>query len=281
VFPLTAEGDLACLYLYTAVFNKSETLFTADARTLMRKRSSTPSRKASVKSKGKVTRGSVPQGTSRGLGQRAYDKLIGAIEEGSLTSCSTIVEGEIAEWLGMSRTPVREALQRLVSEGLLVHGPRVGLALAQLDYQGIVELYRMREVLEGAAAAFAAQHATDTEIAILRELCAGEKTVAGDPVLGARHNRRFHQTIYQGSHNRYLIRSLNSLATSLALLGNYTRLIAGRAEQACREHADIVEAIASRDVMKAQEVARAHIRSAQQARLQDISGVPAGNQVRI
>lgn len=215
----------------------------------------------------------VPQSDGRSLGQKAYDRLVAALEEGKLTANSRIVETEIASWLQMSRTPVREALQRLQAEGVLVHTPRNGLTVAQLGFEDIVELYRMREVLEGAAAAFAAQHASDAELAILRELCAVEPEVGADPVLGARHNKRFHATVYRSTHNRYLLRSLSALTTSLALLGNYTRLIAGRAEQARREHRAIVEAIATRDPAQAEQTARAHIRSAQEARLKELAGV--------
>lgn len=215
----------------------------------------------------------VPKGPSRGLGQKAYETLIQAIEDGVLTPDSRLVEGELVTWLGMSRTPIREALQRLEAEGLLVHEPRNGLTISKLDHEGVVELYRMREVLEGAAAGFAAQHASQAEIEVLQEFCAAEREVMNDPVLGARHNRQFHQSIFRAAHNRYLVKNLNMLTSSLALLGNYTRHIEGRAAQAAHEHAEIVDAIASRNVTRAEEMARSHVRAAQQARLKDIAGI--------
>jgi DNA-binding GntR family transcriptional regulator len=216
---------------------------------------------------------SLIKGASRGLGQKAYEKLIQAIEDGFLTPDSRLVEGELVTWLGMSRTPIREALQRLDAEGLLVHESRNGLTLVKLDHERIVELYRMREVLEGGAAGFAAQHASQAEIEVMQELCAREHEVMGDPVQGARHNRHFHQSIFRAAHNRYLLRNLSMLTSSLALLGNYTRHIEGRAEEAAREHAQIVAAIAARDVAGAESAARSHIRLAQQARLKDIAGI--------
>jgi DNA-binding FadR family transcriptional regulator len=72
-----------------------------------------------------------------------------------------------------------------------------------------------------------------------------------------------------------LLRSLGALTTSFALLGNYTRLISGRAEQARREHSAIVEAIAAREPARAEQAARAHIRSAQEARLKEVARVAA------
>jgi DNA-binding GntR family transcriptional regulator len=213
------------------------------------------------------------ESSTRGLGQKAYQTLVEEIQDGSLTPSSRIVEGELAARLNMSRTPVREALQRLEAEGLLAHEPRKGLILLGLTQEKIVELYRMREVLEGAAAAFAAQHASNAEIEVLQQLCRHEHEVSEDPVKGGRHNRQLHQSIFRAAHNSYLLRNLSTLTSSLALLGNYTRHVEGRADQAAHEHAEIVAAIASRDAARAEEVARAHIRAAQEARLKDMSGI--------
>jgi DNA-binding GntR family transcriptional regulator len=212
-----------------------------------------------------------PLSSRNGLGQQAYDRLLQSIQNGSLRPSDRVVEEDIALKWGISRTPVREALQRLEADGLLIHEPRKGLAIATLDHQMVVELYGIREVLEGAAAGFAAQHASPNEIRILKELCAIEPSLSADPAQGAKHNRRFHQTLCQIAHNRYLLKTLNSLTTSLALLGNYTRQIEGRAKQAVKEHAEIVAAIESRDAGAAEAAARAHIRAAMQARLSDIS----------
>ncbi len=212
-----------------------------------------------------------PLATRNGLGQQAYDRLLDQIQDGSLKPSERVVEEEIASRLGISRTPVREALQRLEAEGLLVHESRKGLAIATLDHQMVVELYRMREVLEGAAAAFAAQQASGDEIGVLTELCAIERGLLHDPSQGARHNRRYHQALYRTAHNRYLLKTLNSLTTALALLGNFTRQIEGRSEQTWQEHSAIAAAIASRDPAAAEAAARAHVRAAQRARLTDIS----------
>jgi DNA-binding GntR family transcriptional regulator len=213
------------------------------------------------------------ESSSRGLGQKAYQALVQALEDGSLAPDSRVVEGELASRLNMSRTPLREALQRLESEGLLIHEPRRGLVISRLTQEKVVELYRMREVLEGAAAAFAAQHASPVEIEVLQQMCRHELEVMSDPVAGGRHNRQLHQSIFRSAHNSYLLRNISTLTSSMALLGNYTRHVKGRAEQAAKEHSDIVAAIASRNVQHAEEVARAHVRAAQEARLKDISGI--------
>jgi DNA-binding GntR family transcriptional regulator len=207
------------------------------------------------------------------LGEQAYEKFVEALQDGVLTPDSRILEADLVAWLGMSRTPVREALQRLVAEGVLAYSPRGGMTAVRLDQARVIELYSVREALEGVAAAFAAMHALDSEIIVLKDLSALEAVVLQDPVQGARHNSRFHRTLYRISHNDYLLHSLRGLTTSLALLGNYTRHIEGRAEQARQEHTAIVDAIAARDPKKAEEIARAHIRSALKARLEDMSGL--------
>src|ERR1700744_1274595 len=109
-----------------------------------------------------------------------YDTLRDAIWEGRIGRGERIREEEVARNLGVSRTPVREALQRLQQRGLLVLGPGRGLMVAQLGHGEGVELYAMREILEGSAARFAALHATNEEIAKLHELQELLRTAEGD-----------------------------------------------------------------------------------------------------
>src|SRR5262249_48034186 len=88
----------------------------------------------------------------RDLGLEAYAKLKEALDDGILTPGTRITEVDLSERFAMSRTPIREAVYRLESEGLLSHEPRRGLIVTRPDHQMIVELYTMREALEGTAA---------------------------------------------------------------------------------------------------------------------------------
>src|SRR5215470_2422704 len=99
-----------------------------------------------------------------------YENLRDAISDGRIAGGERVREEEVARNLGVSRTPVREALQRLQQRGLLVVGAGRGLIVAELTHLQVVELYGMREILEGSAARFAAQHASDTEIEMLHRL---------------------------------------------------------------------------------------------------------------
>jgi DNA-binding GntR family transcriptional regulator len=201
------------------------------------------------------------------LGNLAYDKLREAIQSGLYKPGKRIREGDVADWLNMSRTPVREALRRLETEGLLVHEPHRGVVIAHLDHQMVMELYSMRDVLEGTAARLAAQHASAVEISALTDMVEAELRMLNDPDRLADHNRRFHSAIYHSAHNRYLLKTLSALGDSLGLLGRTTYAVPGRPASAHDEHKALVEAIADRDPARAEAVARGHIQASQRARL--------------
>lgn len=197
----------------------------------------------------------------------AYQKLKQAIQTGALPPGTRIREVEIAERFSISRTPAREAIRRLESEGLISFVPHQGATVSQLDHQATMELYDLREVLEGTAAGFAARHASEAEIEELRELVASEEAIPDDPAKLADLNRLFHSVLYRAAHNRYLERALLGLRDSMALLGGTSLRVQGRYETAHAEHEAMIGAIAARDAVAAETAARAHIRNAQRARL--------------
>jgi len=198
-----------------------------------------------------------------------YESLRDAIWDGRIAVGERVREEEIARNLGVSRTPVREALQRLHQRGLLVFGAGRGLTVASLSQYQVLQLYAMREILEGSAARFAAQHATAPEIAILwrlqRELCKAEHDTMALVTL----NRRLHQAIYEAAHNQYLIQTLSVLHDSLALLHSTTFRAPSRRKESDEEHRQIVEAIEQHNPDRAEEAARQHIRQAQRTRFEN------------
>src|SRR5262245_32812822 len=126
---------------------------------------------------------------TRSRAEFVYDSLRDAISDGRIAPGERVREEEVARNLGVSRTPVREALQRLQQRGLLVLGVGRGLIVAHLSQQQVVELYAMREILEGSAARFAATHATAAEIAMLYQLQEQLRAAAGDAPLHVSLNR--------------------------------------------------------------------------------------------
>ena len=165
----------------------------------------------------------------------------------------------LADWLGVSRTPTRQALSRLEIEGLLSLRPRDGLIVSALDTQATEELYEMRAALEGAAAAMAARHASARDIAALNELVDKGASVAKDATSRYRHNLAFHGALYTAAHNRFLMKSLHALHDVIALLGPTTLGVDGRFHDACKEHARIVRAIAAGDAPRALTEASGHV----------------------
>jgi DNA-binding GntR family transcriptional regulator len=196
-----------------------------------------------------------------------FESLRDAIWDGRIGRGVRLREEEIARNMGVSRTPVREALQRLQQRGLLVVGAGRGLVVAELRHDQVVELYAMREVLEGSAARFAAQRATEAEIAHLSRLQRELRHINKDAMKLVMLNRQFHQVIYHAAHNQYLMQTLDLLLDSFALL-NHTTFRMPKRRESDEEHQKIVEAIEKRDPDQAEQAARAHIRNAQRMRFE-------------
>jgi DNA-binding GntR family transcriptional regulator len=205
--------------------------------------------------------------TSRGRSQWAYERLHEAIREGTIEPGQRTMETDISAWLGISRTPVREAMRRLQAEGLLEHAAGGGLAVAIYDQRAIAEFYAVRESLEGTAAALAAENADATERGILQAIMESMQALPDDPRAHARENEAFHEHIYGAAHNRFLLKNLRALLNFVPLLGRTTYNAPGRVATALEEHQTIVAAILARDPVRAEEAARLHIRSALQSRM--------------
>lgn len=198
--------------------------------------------------------------------ERAYQVLMRAISRGELKSGARLREADVAELTGLSRTPVRAALARLEEQGLVVNEGARGLVVVALDHSAVSELYAMREVLEGTAARLAARHASDVEIAILREIIERDAKLTDARSL-ADSNRLFHNTLYRCSHNRYLLKTLRSLQESMLLLGQTTLATTERAAQSRAEHSQLIDAIEAHDPDAAERHARTHIAAAFKVRL--------------
>ena len=198
--------------------------------------------------------------------ETAYRRLLQAIQRGTLKPGTRVREAEIAQGLGISRTPVRDAIRRLEGEGLIVHVPRDGAVVKRLDAREIIELYEIREVLEGAAARMAALRASDVEVSELEDLNALMRECGRDPIRAADANRQFHGCLYEAAKNRYLIDAVTALANAMTLLRGTTLTVGDRCETAYTEHEEIVDGIRNRDPDRAGQAASAHIRASQKIR---------------
>ncbi|MFW2542520.1 GntR family transcriptional regulator [Primorskyibacter sp. 2E107] len=188
----------------------------------------------------------------------AYTLILEAIDGGIYRPGDRLVESELAERFGVSRTPIREALQRLETQSLLTRDGR-SLIVASLDHNQMSELYAVRCELEGLAARLAARHATEEEIQVLAEMVDEDRALLNDPTALSRANRRFHKMIHLASHNRFLVQQLDLVHRSMALMATTSLAAEGRGEKALSEHSAIVDAIARRDEDAAYQALRDHI----------------------
>ena len=196
----------------------------------------------------------------------AYALILEAIDSHTYKPGDRLVESELADRFGVSRTPIREALQRLETQNLLTRDGR-SLIVASLDHNQLAELYVVRGELEGLAARLAARHATPEEVGVLRDMLAQDHALVDDPAALSRANRRFHKQIHLASHNRFLVQQLDLVHRSMALLATSSLAAEGRIAGTLAEHARIVEAIADGDGDAAYQALRDHISKAFVTRL--------------
>ena len=204
--------------------------------------------------------------TPRSAPTDAYSMILDAIDVGVFRPGDRLVESELAERFGVSRTPIREALQRLETQSLLARDGR-SLIVASLDHNQMAELYVVRRELEGLAAALAARHATEEEVRILREMVEADNGLVDNPAALARANRRFHKQIHLASHNRYLVQQLDLVYRTMALMATTSLAAEGRPHVAQNEHDAIVRAIEEKNEEGANLALREHISVAFMTRL--------------
>lgn len=196
----------------------------------------------------------------------AYSLVLEAIDEGVYLPGNRLVESELADRFGVSRTPIREALQRLETQSVLVRDGR-SMVVSSLNHDQLGELYVVRGELEGLAARLAAQHASTEETRVLRNMVEQDFELLGDAQKLSRANRRFHKQLHLASHNRYLIQQLEAVHRTMALMATTTFAISGRDAVALEEHRAIVDAIEARDGEGSCAALKTHISMAYETRL--------------
>ncbi|HEV8077126.1 MAG TPA: GntR family transcriptional regulator [Marinobacter sp.] len=207
----------------------------------------------------------VPQTYTRA--DEAFDCLQTAIVKGDLTPGEKIGEVELCSRFHLTRGPLREALGRLESRGLLVRRPHAGVKVVSVSADELIELYRIRELMEGLAARQAAERMTDAEIAALRATLDTHETMIeqaqGQAYYQAEGDYDFHHRIATGSRNTKLTQMLLGDLYYMVRMYRYRlSTSAGRPHMALGEHRNIVDAIASRDGELAEFLMKRHIYAA-------------------
>ena len=196
-----------------------------------------------------------------------------AILDGHLAPGTWLREEEIARELGVSRTPVREALQQLTAIELIEFKPHQGAVVARLTSDDILAIYVVREALEGVSARLAAVRATAEDCQALRDILTEmeSRNACGDTESLAELDLMFHARMRQISTNRYLDRFLSQVEQSVRRIRRPAYTYPNRVTASIAEHTAIVDAIADHDPVRAEALAQHHMRQARQLRLQMIS----------
>jgi DNA-binding GntR family transcriptional regulator len=192
--------------------------------------------------------------------ETVYAALRDGIVNGMLPPGTRLRADELAKQLGISRTPIREAHLRLEAEGLIGVKPGVGLVVQAFSDEQIVEIYHIREALEGKAAALAAENATPYEREALRDLLEeiAETTQKRDFQLLRDLSGEFHLLVCRASHNHRLFAMLKDIQEHFRRFQPTTLTNAERADAALGELRAIVEGIDARDPLLAETAARRH-----------------------
>lgn len=196
-----------------------------------------------------------------------YDEIRAAIIDGRFPSHQVLSESFLANEFGTSRTPVREALYRLEHEQLIERASR-GVRVRDSSPEEILDIYEVRITLEGAAARAAAHRATALDLARLRSAQESMRDAGAGASERFNSNRRFHEAIWEASHNPTLIDMLQRLDLHLIRYPTTTLTYRDRWEEALQEHEELLEAIERRDAERAREIAEQHMTGAREARLQ-------------
>jgi len=209
----------------------------------------------------------------------AYERLKRAIADGDLAPGERLAEARIATLLGVSRTPVREAFGRLVKDGLLCPAPRGGGVVVVDPSDEFIEIFHLREAIEGCAARLAAMRATTAEKAGIMALAEeGKAASRADVQARAKLNEAFHLAVAQAAHAprvSQLVGNYQALFASPLILKSYSVQETGAAKAA---HVRIARAIQDGDADDAEAAMRGHLRASGEAAMKAaLARLPRGD----
>ena len=203
------------------------------------------------------------------LREMVFESMREAIIQGRLKPGERLMEIQLADEMGVSRTPIREAIRKLELEGFVVMVPRKGAFVAGISVKDIVDVFEVRAALEALAAGLAAERITPDELEELeRSLVAISEVSSKDDIDAiVETDTNFHELIYRASRNERLFQIVIHLKEQIQRFRTTSLSQPGRSKDALEEHRKMVEAISDRNVELAQNLARDHIENAEQSML--------------
>lgn len=211
------------------------------------------------------------------LTDRAYATIKSRLIYLDLAPGTTFTEASLARDLGISKTPVREALARVRREGLVEASARSGYRVTPVTLKDARDLFALRILLEGEAAALAAKHMADPKHLVvldrLQKASYNPKDVNSIKTY-MRKNTEFHMTVARASGNTYLAGVLEEILDQMERLFHIGLTLTSRADEIVHEHTDLVQAIVSGDEKAAREIAVTQIRNSQKMVLDALLASP-------
>ena len=197
------------------------------------------------------------------------ETLRDAVRRGILQPGERLMEIQLAEDLGVSRTPVREAIRKLEMEGYVIMMPRRGTYVADLSIRDINEVFEIRTSLESLASGLAAERINEDELEKLQRLLVeiGAYIKSGDMESIVRTDTEFHDLLYQASRNTRLVGIISNLREQLTRFRTTSMSFPGRLKATLEEHRKSVEAIAQGDEKAARKAAEHHMEKSEQTLL--------------
>ncbi|MFZ5351244.1 MAG: GntR family transcriptional regulator [Bacillota bacterium] len=199
------------------------------------------------------------------LREVVFESIRNAIISGTLKPGERLMEVQMAERLGVSRTPIREAIRKLELEGLVVMLPRKGAYVADLSIKDITDVLEIRAALEGLAAGLAAMRISDEEIEDLETTAVRfHKAIENDNFeVMIERDIEFHEIIFKATRNEKLIQLSNNLREQVQRFREIYISKGNKSKELADEHYEIADAISKRDIDLAEKLARKHIENAE------------------
>jgi len=201
---------------------------------------------------------------SPSLEEMVFSRLEEEILTGELSCGTALGEIALAKRLGVSRTPIRGALHRLAEEGLVEILPNRGATVIGINVDDLIDIYKIRERLEGLASSLAAKRITDEELTRLAEAVdLAEFYISRNDTEHIKElDTVFHSIIYKASGSRFLSRTLSELHRKIKAYRKRSLSVPGRLEKSESEHREILEAIKARDSEMADKLTSRHVERA-------------------
>ena len=212
--------------------------------------------------------------------ERAYRQLRGEILDGILTSGTGLLEIEQSARIGVSRTPLRSAIARLIADGLVIGRPGRGYMVTEMSVESIRELYEVRRALEEHAARIAADRRDPAVFASLREQFLGAPALLGQGAAGLHRYydliAEFDEAVDEAVANPFLVGALATVRTHLARIRRLARDNPERLRSAAAEHLLIIDAIIAGDTSLAAHATHVHLQQSLTNVLAALQGQPTG-----